>query len=529
MLMKNLNRFRVILGIVGIIILISIITVSAVILSAPADNNTITYKVSFDLDGGSCEPSIGDQNVEKDSKATKPTAIPVKQGFDFNGWDWDFDAPIIKNTVIVAKWTPVDEDEPVVTYTVNFILDESDPTSVFDTKTVNEGEKVPVPETNPTKADAMFNGWDWDFNTPITSDTVIVAKWRKILTVKFVPDINDIDNVFETQIILENEKVERPDEVPTMAGYIFGGWDWDFDTLLTSDTNIFAIWYDEDLNVQIYLRNFEGAELRDNFVLPLGIRFVKDDIYPKFIIPIEYFDYNTFVLPTMANIFKDSSVLEGFYATSGHHGYPITELTYASSIDIYAQWETCFEVEQAGFWNMQYYHTIGVIEEYKDYVKSVTLPAHANEIEDSGKLGPVVWVGYDDNDNLNFSNMPYLETVNSTSIIELIGYYAFSNCPSLKYINLSNVTEICEGAFSGCTSLKTINLSSVEEMEVGALYGCTSLEEIVMYKEGWTFYGWGDGTNHYSPGTAPYDITDPDYIYKIVNNVTDAVLIPLWY
>ncbi|MBR3249881.1 MAG: InlB B-repeat-containing protein [Clostridia bacterium] len=72
------------------------------------------YKVTFDTVGGTPEPE--DQTVKYDDKATEPTK-PTKTGYTFNGWyyindnnkevKYDFDDPVTKNIDLVAKWTPV--------------------------------------------------------------------------------------------------------------------------------------------------------------------------------------------------------------------------------------------------------------------------------------------------------------------------------------------------------------------------------------------------------------------------------------
>jgi len=123
------------------------------------------YTVSFDTDGGT--PSILPQVVMKDSLAKKPTQTLTKTGYDFDGWDFNFSTPITSNIVVKAKWKPK-------TFTVTF---NSDGGSVVPSQTVNYNSTAIQPKP-PTKTGYYFDGWDFNFSTPITSNIVIKAKWK---------------------------------------------------------------------------------------------------------------------------------------------------------------------------------------------------------------------------------------------------------------------------------------------------------------------------------------------------------------
>jgi uncharacterized repeat protein (TIGR02543 family) len=60
-----------------------------------------TYTVTF-YTGGSNVPA---QIVNQGEKATRP-ANPVRAGYVFEGWTWDFDNVINANTEIHANWSP---------------------------------------------------------------------------------------------------------------------------------------------------------------------------------------------------------------------------------------------------------------------------------------------------------------------------------------------------------------------------------------------------------------------------------------
>ncbi|MBR5439855.1 MAG: InlB B-repeat-containing protein [Clostridia bacterium] len=70
------------------------------------------YKVEFSTDGGT---QIETQYVDEGYLATKPED-PVKNGYDFTGWNFDFDTPITWDTYIYARYT-------LATYTITYDLD----------------------------------------------------------------------------------------------------------------------------------------------------------------------------------------------------------------------------------------------------------------------------------------------------------------------------------------------------------------------------------------------------------------------
>ena len=52
------------------------------------------------------------------------------------------------------------------------------------------------------------------------------------------------DSTFTTATILKNSKVTAPEGTPVNDGYVFAGWDFDFDQTISEATTIYAKWYD---------------------------------------------------------------------------------------------------------------------------------------------------------------------------------------------------------------------------------------------------------------------------------------------
>ena len=144
-----------------------------------------------------------DANINKAPYKWTPTAAQceVDSDYTFAGWysdsglttPYNFSTMPASNLVLYAKWT-------APSYTVTF---DTDGGSAVASQTVEKYKKATAPE-NPTKSGFVFEGWYtskdystlFDWNTQITANTTVYAKWSaKTLsyTVKYVDeDGNDV-------------------------------------------------------------------------------------------------------------------------------------------------------------------------------------------------------------------------------------------------------------------------------------------------------------------------------------------------
>ncbi len=199
-----------------------------------------TYTVTFDSDGGT---SVLPQYVVEGYKVSKPQA-PTKSYARFDGWytaegvAWIFEAnTVTSNLVLKAKWIPVP------TYTVTF---DSNGGSAVSEQHIPEGGTATRP-TTPTKQLAIFNGWflgdtEWNFDTVVTQNITLVAKWTNRYTVTYIVDGVTVDSYVKN----EQERAPRIED-PSKENFIFIGWYsgetlWNFSTPLTSDLTLTAKW-----------------------------------------------------------------------------------------------------------------------------------------------------------------------------------------------------------------------------------------------------------------------------------------------
>ncbi len=154
-----------------------LVLTSLVCFSAYHIFNKPNYKITFNSNGGN---KIATIEIKKDTKLESlPT--PTRNGYEFLGWYlndhlFNKDEPITNNLTLIARW----HDLLIKTYEVSF--DSLDGTPLGNL-TVEENtiiENIPIP----IKDEYKFLGWyyhnkEFNFNTPITSNITLVAKYEK--------------------------------------------------------------------------------------------------------------------------------------------------------------------------------------------------------------------------------------------------------------------------------------------------------------------------------------------------------------
>ena len=198
------------------------------------------YYVSFVTEHGDPPTS---QNVKYNGTANDPGKL-TEEGYTFIGWytdetytkEFDFTKPITSNTTVYAKWTAKD-------YEVSFITEHSDAPA---SQNVKYNGTADDPGTL-TAEGYTFIGWyadhtcttEFNFNTPITGNTKVYAKWEKNAPV--LPDTYELNvsgafvyvdgvdvtaSAGDTSLQLEKDASVRlvadPDRMP--SGMVFDRW-----------------------------------------------------------------------------------------------------------------------------------------------------------------------------------------------------------------------------------------------------------------------------------------------------------------
>lgn len=104
------------------------------------------YTVTFNPQGGT---AVESQKIEEDSTAIQPES-PIKKGYTFNKWDFDFSTPIIENIEINAKWN-------IIYYNISYNLNNGIISSNLPASYTVEDEVIL--SIYPTKDYYEFNFW----------------------------------------------------------------------------------------------------------------------------------------------------------------------------------------------------------------------------------------------------------------------------------------------------------------------------------------------------------------------------------
>lgn len=205
-------------------------------------------EATFDPDNGKPKVTKFIDN-DKNSKFAELVPEPTKENYTFAGWyngneKFDFTTVPTGDVTLTAKWTAKD-------YEVRFITEHGNAPA---------SQNVPYNKTatNPGELTAegyTFGGWyadekhttEFDFNTQITSDTKVYAKWTaNDYEVSF---ITEHGNAPTSQNVKYNGTANDPGKL-SAEGYTFIGWytdhtcttEFKFSTPITGDTKVYAKW-----------------------------------------------------------------------------------------------------------------------------------------------------------------------------------------------------------------------------------------------------------------------------------------------
>lgn len=215
------------------------------------------YTVTFNPDNGTEKTT---KKVKKDDTVEKPETDPTKPGYRFMGWypedgtsAYDFTTKVTADITLTAKWAET-------AFTVTF---DTDGGSEVEPQTVAENEKAEKP-ADPTKSGYKFAGWylddeSYDFETAVTTNLILTAKWIKIISYVVEFDTDGGSEV-EAQTVEEGNTAEKPED-PTKEGYVFAGWyidgeSYDFEAEVTGDLKLIARW--EVARTQRYVVTFDS-------------------------------------------------------------------------------------------------------------------------------------------------------------------------------------------------------------------------------------------------------------------------------
>lgn len=237
------------------------------------------YLVTFNTEGGNYLDSI----YVLEGKTIELDTVPVKEGYLFVSWlkdgeEFETSSKIYDDIELTAKW--ILAPDLINDYTITYVTD-----SYEERIMVADGAILEEPEA-PKVDGYIFMGWyvydyKYDFNTPVTSDIELVAKYKlDTVIVKFYM----YDDIYIEKKIIRGTCVDIID-TPIRDGYRFLKWvmldkEFSFDMKIYEDTIIKAVW-EEIEYVRVSFNTDGGNLIKDRTILKYS--FIED-------LPVSYKD-----------------------------------------------------------------------------------------------------------------------------------------------------------------------------------------------------------------------------------------------
>ena len=184
------------------------------------------YTLTFDTGTAA---TVNPLKVEEGATATVPNVALQREGYTFDGWDYDFTQPVTASATVTAEWT-------IKTYTLTFVTGTD---LVIPAMQVNHGALVTPDYTTISRKGYTFDGWDYDFTQPVTASATVTAQWtvnRYTLTFD-----TGIDATVDPITVDYGTVVDAPAALERV-GYDFTGWSYDFTKPVEADTVVTAGW-----------------------------------------------------------------------------------------------------------------------------------------------------------------------------------------------------------------------------------------------------------------------------------------------
>ena len=432
------------------------------------------YTVTFNNDGNKSTDKI-----EYNNEVTKPTD-PIKNGYTFKGWylngiKFDFNTKITNDIELVAKYE-------INKYTVTFQSENE----IVDTQNVEWSNKVIKP-TDPNKANYTFVGWylndkEFDFNTPIGEDLILIAKYeikkydvKYDDTIKSYADSNNITKV----------------DLGSTANIKFNGLKNGNIVLVINDTKLFAgdsYTYDNGEKSVFTIENGIAKITNVNDDISFEMREYVDVVLDNTgkiynyankanITSVEFVDYVDF---TNATDSMDITLEQNGLAYAWVEG---TKMYVGSELKLRTD-----SLKQA-FYNMTSLESIefnnrldtsNVTDMFAMFCKCTSLKSLDVSNFNTKKVTSM---------SLMFSDMTSIKSLDvsnfdTSNVITMLAM--FQNCSSLESIDVSNfntkkVTDMSY-MFYGMTSLKSLDVSNFDTSNVTTMktmfQNCSSLESI---------------------------------------------------
>ncbi len=377
----------------------------------------LMYDVFFETNGGS---TVLAQKVEEDSVINEPTTM--REGYTFEGWDYDFSKPITKNENITASWA-ANRNTP---YKVEYYLQNIENDDFSLKKSEN---KFGVTDTTAVAEVLTFEHFEYKVTDSVSGNiapdgsTVLKVYYtRNTYTVEFKGNGGVLFEGTTLQHIKYGDYATAP--VYKRTGYEFIQWDESLESI-SADIIITAEW--EIITYNVVYENLKGASNPNVLTYTIETGFSLQNLNN-----VNGYDFAKWEI--------DGKITSG--ASVGEYG----------DKTITAVWNAIFTLNG---------DAITGITAYGGKYSSITIPEEIDgvtivAIADGSFLNNASIKEINIGNSINtigensfaYSN---IESVNISGAVETIGAGAFSSCGQLKNVSIGvNVDFIGEGAFKLC-------------------------------------------------------------------------------
>ncbi|MCL2012425.1 MAG: leucine-rich repeat protein [Cystobacterineae bacterium] len=368
-------------------------------------------------------------------------------------------------------------DSQRISFTLTFDADNGTAETI---QNIVKGGKAIKPTPDPSKDGFHFVHWfnidndtEWNFDTVITGNMRLKAKWVELFHMSFDPQTAVWADSADNKLKVIRGNTLHESQIPALREfYAFVGWfthptggrPFDFATPITADTTLYAQWkYIRTLDgVETHLAAQSAGDEEDKPVaLPVKIQLSEEN-WTSLLQAID--NSKKYLSLDLSHVDSSESDTGGGLRSDGAFD-PISGMqtgkAFIVSLVLPLKTESIVDAVWENF-------TTTPVFRYFINLKSI-------EAENCKNIGIAAFAVWDTNGNSRLNSLYFPQVTH-------IGFWAFINCENLENINFPKLSHIGQAAFQNCTNLSDIRFPELSDMEIEVFNGCSKLRSVHLPK-----------------------------------------------